>query len=275
MLGCAEGVAPPRQFDKAPNATADATEEKAATLVQAPEEQEQEEDPTPAPANNFNYDEWTAPLPTSGKPKIPCAPFPYLEDKGRKGTFDRMRRLRCALWEYERYNAVRREWVRNWVGGGHLVGSWLHIGDDITKICSYDRPPFRLRVNDGDLMHMKSEYEDIISKLEELTGVRHYESDSARHTLYSFFHGETLRPEFQSNNILRDWNKNLTDMWEDLKHDHSEIYLNEERADVNNILHLINQAACRNYSRIVNSCWYPVLHRTITNLKSPRCADQR
>jgi len=41
---CAEGVAPPRQYDKAADASADATEEKAASSVQAPEEQEGEQE---------------------------------------------------------------------------------------------------------------------------------------------------------------------------------------------------------------------------------------
>jgi len=39
---CAEGVAPPRQFDKAADATADAPEEEAATLVQSPVDRERE-----------------------------------------------------------------------------------------------------------------------------------------------------------------------------------------------------------------------------------------
>jgi len=105
---CAEGVAPPRQLDKAADATADATGEEAATLVQSPSDREQgaqrdderEEDPTPAP--------------TLVEQAIPDPPTSQLATDGSNEKLDRLKR---KLWElqrmveaYKEFYFSRREW---------------------------------------------------------------------------------------------------------------------------------------------------------------------
>ena len=100
---CAEGAEPPRQFDTAPNATADATGEEAATLVQAPDEQEEQE-------------EWTAVPPKLGKPKVSGPPYPHLNEDSKRGLFDALRKLRWLVWEYEQAVRVETSYLQKWEG---------------------------------------------------------------------------------------------------------------------------------------------------------------
>ena len=126
--GCADVAAPPKQFNNAADASADATEEEAATLVQAPEEQE----------------EWTAEAPTLGKPKVPGPPYPHLNEDSRRGLFDTLRKLRWSVWEYEQAVRVERSYLHKWeVWTGNLslnsfsdqyVMRCGHWGGDWTKI---------------------------------------------------------------------------------------------------------------------------------------------
>jgi len=284
---CAEGLAPPRQLDKAADATADATGEEAATLVQTPvdreqeaqRDDEQEEDPTPAPTSNFNYDEWTAALPTLGKPKIPGAPFPYLEDEDERGLYDRMRRLRWAVWEYERYVIVKEKWTDNWVRwlDTQYGTSKIGVTDDASKICSFDNAPYPLRGNDGNLRHMKSDYEEIVSKLEELTDVREYEFGSSRSDLGYFWTGEIIYGMTSSKKTtdtsLHGWVLRLNEMLSELFRREGRIFcIGRTRT---RFLNAIKSAGGCPTSDVINICWHPVLHQTINNLSTTRCADQR
>ena len=116
---CAEGVAPPRPLD-----TADATEEKAATLVQAPEEQEQEE--------------WTAAPPKLGKPKVSGPPYPHLNEDSRLGLFDALRKLRWLVWEYEQAVRVEQSYLRKWeVWIGNLSPKPTALDQFFVKRCGH------------------------------------------------------------------------------------------------------------------------------------------
>ena len=66
-------------------------------------------------ATPFNYDDWTADLPTRGQPKIPGPPYPYLNADGKKGIFDQLRKFRWDVWEYEQALTIEKEYLDKWL----------------------------------------------------------------------------------------------------------------------------------------------------------------
>ena len=165
LSGCAEGVAPPRQRDNTENAIPEETgKEKTTSLVQAPEvqaeqQEEQEEETTATPAKPFSYDEWTAELPTLGRPKVPGPPFLYLEAGGKKEIFDRLRQLRWVAWAYERVVLLEEAWVINWqewIEDGH--GVRVAARADAARLCVKGGQPYPLRTDDQSLKEIIPRY---------------------------------------------------------------------------------------------------------------------
>ena len=269
---CAEGVAPTRQT--APqNATADATEEEAATLVQAPEEQaeeqeeeqEEEEQAATTPPKPFSYDEWTAEPPTRGEPKIPGPPFKYVDAGGKKEIFDRIRRLRWAMLRYDMMLFAHEAWIIDWE-------EWIEEGGrasavaqaDAQNACRDDMPPVRLRANDQSLKDILNKFRDTtrmelkigrstlgpgwrkkeLDKLVALAGV--YDSDAATYV-----------------SKLRALERSLDQIRYALLSRMKSVQVSVRFG-----------YACHIHSPL-NTCWSPSLGSTNQKLRDPDCADQR
>ena len=256
---CAEGVAPPRQFDQAADASADTTGEEAATLVQAPEEQEQEEQEEQAKA--FSYEEWTAEPPTRGEPKIPGYPFPYLEAGGKKELYDRIRRLRWFVWLFERIVLAEEAWIENWevwIEDGHLATAVAQ--PDAARFCRNDGPPARLRANDQSLSDI----------LDERSAAMHLVNTWGSHFTYS--DEETLlRSQI---NVLETgiatYFFKLIELRKNILQDRGAYSWRMKAVDEK-----IQKAYGCEHSSTFNACWLGFPSYTVSLLKQPRCADQR
>lgn len=269
--GCAEGVAP-RQFDTAPNATADATGEKAASSVQAPEEQaeqqdeEQEEQMTAMPAESFDYEEWTAELPTRGRPLVPGPPFPYLEAGGKKEIFGRLRRLRWFVWEYEKSVGARDAWLKNWQKwerDGHVIR--LAGRADAKRICTEYSPTnksYPLRANDQTLKVLLSEYRTAESRLKQLADDRSWRDlSTAMGNLLSTYGDPAMRA----------WHQELAKLHADLFQTRQ---LNIKSA-MDMVLRIKRAIGCASFSHSpFNACWNPPLYYASDWLREPRCKEQ-
>ena len=302
LWGCAGGMTPTRQLDKSENAIPEETsKEKTTSLVQTTEgqqesqeaqeeqeeqEEEQEDERMSTPAESFSYEEWTAEPPTHGKPKIPGAPFPYLEDEGKRGLFDRLRRLRWAVWEHELYVITKREWRRNW-------DDWLTSGalqrlarnSAAKQLCILDGRYFHLRAGDKDLKRLLAQIRVSTSKIEEVTGVQ------PDHNLYDYRQNKDLRAFFEIHFVqidetanargdyrLRSWNHELEKLWEKISDEDQElikkdddIIVGENKRDYQLIKEGVGCEPPHNRGRI-NSCFVPVLRGTHRLTKSsPPC----
>ena len=88
-----------------------------------------------------NEEEWTVAPPARGKPKVPGPPFPYLNEDSKRGLFDKIRKFRWQVWEYEQAVIVEKEYLDHWL---YWERVWSHshaglpssaIRSDGTKIC--------------------------------------------------------------------------------------------------------------------------------------------
>lgn len=279
LWGCAEGVAP-RQYDKAPNASADATGEEAATLVQAPEEQadeqeeqeqqeeqEEQEQMTATPAESFDYEEWTAALPTRGRPLIPGPPFPYLEAGGKKEIFDRLRRLRWVVWEYEKSVRARDAWIKNWEKwerDGHVVR--LAAITAAKRICTNYSPTnksYPLRANNPTLKALLAEYRTAISRLEQLADDQSWGDLSTAMGNLLYTYGDPA---------VRAWHQELDKL-------HAGLWQTEQLASkraMDMVLRIKIAIGCNSFKHDpFNACWIPPLWYAANYwLRQPRCEEQ-
>ena len=276
--GCAEGVSPPRQFDKA----ADATGEKAATLVQAPvdreqadpqeeqeeqqEEEQEEAQMTSTPAESFDYEEWTAELPTRGRPLVPEPPFPYLEAGGKKEIFDRLRRLRWVVWEYEKSVRARDAWIKNWQKwerDGHVIR--LAGRTDAKRICTEYSPTnksYPLRANDQTLKVLLSEYRTAKSRLKQLADDRSWRDlSTAMWNLLSAYGDPAMRA----------WHQELDKLW--ASHQEAKKLISKSAMDM--VLRIKRAIGCATFENDpFNACWIPPLWYAARWLREPRCEEQ-
>jgi len=271
---CAE----PRQYTQ-PRPTADATGEEAATLVEAPgdrereeeqeEEQEEEEpeEPTPAPVKPFSYDKWTAEPPTRGEPKIPGPPFPHVEAEGKKGLYERIRRLRWDIWPMDRVLFSQEAWVKNWeewIEDGHLATAVAQ--PDAVRFCYPEQPPgslaqaphIRLRANDPTLRKLLDEYRIAYPLWHEHKNLPDEEINNIREEISIFDTGA-------ANYFFK-----LVELRENIN-TKNRMYFNRANA----VTRKIQQAYGCSIRTHFNSCWLPYPGLTVRRLIYPRCADQR
>jgi len=167
------------------------------------EDQMDEPEPDPevsTPGSYFNYEEWTAELPTYGKPKVPGPPYPYLEAGGKKELFDRLRRYRWLVWEQEQTIDLEEAWVVNWE-------QWEKEGHPV-RLTKEECKSGKLRENDSNLKTLFRKYEprtkvanepvldyDLENKLRIYGGKAAYNwyLYAKRHTAYYYRRGESVK----------------------------------------------------------------------------------
>ena len=59
--------------------------------------------------------EWTAEPPTRGEPKVLGPPYPHLSEDSRCGLFDKLRKFRWQVWEYEQAIMAEKKYLDLWI----------------------------------------------------------------------------------------------------------------------------------------------------------------
>ena len=76
------------------------------------------------PTNELaSKEEWTVAPPARGEPKVPGPPYLHLNEDSKRGLFDKIRKFRWQVWEYEQAVIVEKTYLDHWL---YWEQTWSH-----------------------------------------------------------------------------------------------------------------------------------------------------